>query len=385
MKKCEKTSDKKDKKSWIIILCLVCAVIVAVVLVSIFTKDNYDGKNGVQNERAALYQNTIYFIENRTLYKANKDGTKKEEIKKLPHQEMGDAGDGYSNIKIYKDRLYAVRWINYSMTTEYYIFSIGLDGTGYKKDIRLPWITGEDGEKYTESIDIFSIKNDYIYYTCSSHDNELNSTSIVYKQKIGTTKRIPMKYKSEETPQLSGQYAYYIKDNEESKTSEIIKMDVETGKETSCYSGKKIELSFNGMAILDKQLIFPQNTNIIITNLEGTESSTEKKVTSSSKEGIFIYNANEKEVIYYNDRVLYKMNLETKKSEELISEKDMQDNFGIQIERVEQLGDTIALNGYLDEDRRKEFTIFVQEKEGVDYRNIINDKIKDIAFNKNKK
>lgn len=373
----EKIIKKTSKKPWIIILCLICIAIITVVLISMFTKSNSDKENGVKNKRAVLYKNTIYFIKNRTLYKASKDGTKQEEIKKLPHQQMGQDGDGYNNLRIYKDRLYAIRWVDYSMTTEYYIFSINLDGTDYKKDVRLPWMQGEEGEKYTANIDGFTIKNNYIYYTYSYHDDELNSTSIVYKQKIGTTKRIATKYEAELTPQLSGQYAYYINSSENSETSQVIKMDVETGKKTLCYSGKDVNSALGAMAILDNQLIVSKNTDIVITNLKDTQNSTEKNVVSYSEDGIFIYNANEDEVIYDNDGMIYKMNLETQKSEELISKKIMQDNFGVQINRIDQLGNTLAISGYLDEEQRNEFTIFVQEKEGKDYRNIISKKIKD--------
>jgi len=54
-------------------------------------------------------------IKNRTLYKANEDGTKQKVLKKLPHELMGDGGDGYDNLMVHKDRLYAIRWTDYSL------------------------------------------------------------------------------------------------------------------------------------------------------------------------------------------------------------------------------------------------------------------------------
>ena len=372
----EKTSKKKSKKPWIIILCLICVAIVVFVAVNVFMKDNNDGENGVKNEKAVLYKDTIYFIKNRTLYKADKDGTKQKEITQLPHQQMGQDGDGYDNLTIYKDRLYAIRWANYSMTNEYYIFSVNLDGTDYRKDVRLPWMQGEEGEKYTADIYGFIIKNDYIYYSYCFRDDELNSTSIVYKQKIGTTKRIVTKYEAEQTPQLSGKYAYYVNGKDPSKTSQIIRMDVETGKKTSCYSGENINFAMGGMAILGDQLIVAKDTDIAIADLKDSQNSTEKKVASSSEDGVFIYNANDKEVIYYNDGMIYKMNLQTQKSEELLSEENIQNNLGIRVRSIEQLGDTLAISGYLDEDEKKEFTIFVEEKEGQDYRSVISEELK---------
>ena len=81
-------------------------------------------------------------------------------------------------------------------------------------------------------------------------------------------------------------------------------------------------------------------------------------------------------MIYYNDGMIYKMNLQTQKSEELLSEENIQNNLGIRVRSIEQLGDTLAISGYLDEDEKKEFTIFVEEKEGQDYRSVISEELK---------
>lgn len=362
----EQISRGKSKKTWVVILCMLCIVMVGAAL--FFWVNSERQKNGVKNDRAVLYHNKIYFIKNRILYQAKKDGTGEKEIKKLPHNQMGQDGDGYKNIMVYNGRLYAIRWISYSLTNEYYIFSIDLDGSDYKKEVRLPWIQGSEGELYTGDISTFSIKNGYIYYTYILSDvsnGEWTSKCEVYEQKIGTTKRIPTRYYEDEiTPQLSGKYAYYIKKNENGIYI-IYRMDVESGRKKIYYGGKRINSAYGAMAILEKQLIFSDDTHIMMKDFKRTKDPTnytEKKVTSSSKDGIYIHNANKKEVIYYNNEKYYRMDLDTQQTEEISSVKDMQKNSGIWICRVDQLGDTLAVSGYLDEEKRDEFMFFVKEK-----------------------
>lgn len=376
----EKTVKKKSKKPWIIVLCLICIVIAAVFLINKFINHGSEDKNGEKNDRSILYDNTIYFIKNRTLYKSNEDGTKQKLLKKLPHDLMGDGGDGYDNLMVYKDRLYAIRWTDYSLDSEYYIFSIALDGTDYKKEVTLPRIEGSEGEKYTANIRDFSIVDDYIYFTYCLYDDAADgSYCTVYKQKIGTTKNTQTKYERQEEPELSGKYAYYVKSNDDSETSELVRMDVETGKEEEYYSGQSINTGFGNMAISKQKLIFSKNPDILWMNLKDKKDFVERKVTPDIEEDVVILNANEKEVFYKVDGSIYKMNLDTQESQELISTEDIQNNMGVEIKKVELLGDTMAIYGYLDEYESDEFIIFIEEKEEMsyeDYESLIQKKIK---------
>ena len=73
------------------------------------------------------------------------------------------------------------------------------------------------------------------------------------------------------------------------------------------------------------------------------------------------------------------MNLDTQESQELISTEDIQNNMGVEIKKVELLGDTMAIYGYLDEYESDEFIIFIEEKEEMsyeDYESLIQKKIK---------
>lgn len=376
----KKTVKKKSKKPWIIVLCLICIVIAAVFLINKFMRNGSDDKNGVKNDRSVIYDNTIYFIKNRTLYKANEDGAKQKVLKKLPHELMGDGGDGYDNLMVYKDRLYAIRWTDYSLDSEYYIFSIALDGTDYKKEVTLPRIEGSEGEQYTGNIRGFSIVDNYIYFTyCLYDDTADDNYCTVYKQKIGTTKYAQTKYEGQEEAELSGKYAYYVKSNEDSETSELIRMDVETGKEAEYYSGQSINTGFGNMAISKQRLIFSKNPDILWMNLKDKKDFVERKVTPDTEEDVAILNANEKEVFYKADGSIYKMNLDTQESQELISTQDIQNNMGVEIKKVELLGETMAIYGYLDEYESNEFIIFIQKKEGMsyeDYESLIQNKIK---------
>lgn len=102
--KVEKILKEKKPKSRIIILCLICVSIIAIGIVYTCMKNNDDEKNGVNNGRTVIYNNTIYFIKNRILYKANADGTEQKIVKKLPHKQIRQDGEdeGYSNITVYK-------------------------------------------------------------------------------------------------------------------------------------------------------------------------------------------------------------------------------------------------------------------------------------------
>ena len=105
----------------------------------------------------------------------------------------------------------------------------------------------------------------------------------------------------------------------------------------------------------------------------------ERKVTPDTEEDVAILNANKKEVFYKADGSIYKMNLDTQESQELISTQDIQNNMGVEIKKVELLGETMAIYGYLDEYESNEFIIFIQKKEGMsyeDYESLIQNKIK---------
>lgn len=359
---------KKNKKFKIIILCLIFIVAIIVVLVSKFMKTN-DEENGVKNDRAVLYDNTIYFIKDRKLYKANADGTKQKEIKKLPHDQMGQDGDGYDNLIIYKDRLYAIRWTSYSLDEEYYIFSISLDGKDYKKEVTLPRFKDGEGPEQTGDIQGFSIVDDYIYFTYGLSDYEGENTYYaVYKQKLGTTKKIKTKYDSEEKPELSGKYAYYIENNDDTGTSKLIRMDLESGKEDIYYRGEKLNTGYRCMAVLKKQLVFLRETEVLWTDLKGKKNIEGREVTSNTENFIWILNANEEKIIYKVNDNIYKMNLKTKSSEKLISEGEIQNDTGAEIKKIELLGNNMAVYGYIDEEERDEFIIFIEEKEGMSYK-----------------
>lgn len=62
--KVEKILKEKKPKSRIIILCLICVSIIAIGIVYTCMKNNDDEKNGVNNGRTVIYNNTIYFIKN---------------------------------------------------------------------------------------------------------------------------------------------------------------------------------------------------------------------------------------------------------------------------------------------------------------------------------
>lgn len=93
---------------------------------------------------------------------------------------------------------------------------------------------------------------------------------------------------------------------------------------------------------------------------------------------VVIINSNEEEVIYqiYNiyskEGKIYKLNLKSKKIEEILS----LENLEYEIRNIDQVGDNIAVFGFLDEAWTKEFVVLVQKKEGIDYNNIIRRKIK---------
>ena len=72
----EQISRGKSKKTWVVILCMLCIVMVGAAL--FFWVNSERQKNGVKNDRAVLYHNKIYFIKNRILYQAKKDGTGKK-------------------------------------------------------------------------------------------------------------------------------------------------------------------------------------------------------------------------------------------------------------------------------------------------------------------
>ena len=103
------------------------------------------------------------------------------------------------------------------------------------------------------------------------------------------------------------------------------------------------------------------------------------QVTSDSDDRmVVIINSNEEEVIYqiYNiyskEGKIYKLNLKSKKIEEILS----LENLEYEIRNIDQVGDNIAVFGFLDEAWTKEFVVLVQKKEGIDYNNIIRRKIK---------
>ena len=133
------------------------------------------------------------------------------------------------------------------------------------------------------------------------------------------------------------------------------------------------------MAISKQRLIFSKNPDILWMNLKDKKDFVERKVTPDTEEDVAILNANEKEVFYKADGSIYKMNLDTQESQELISTQDIQNNMGVEIKKVELLGDTMAIYGYFDEYESNEFIIFIQEKEGMsyeDYESLIQKKIK---------
>lgn len=114
-------------------------------------------------------------------------------------------------------------------------------------------------------------------------------------------------------------------------------------------------------------------------NLKDKKDFVERKVTPDTEEDVAILNANKKEVFYKADGSIYKMNLDTQESQELISTQDIQNNMGVEIKKVELLGETMAIYGYLDEYESNEFIIFIQKKEGMsyeDYESLIQNKIK---------
>lgn len=380
--KVEKILKEKKPKSRIIILCLICVSIIAIGIVYTCMKNNDDEKNGVNNGRTVIYNNTIYFIKNRILYKANADGTEQKIVKKLPHKQINQDGEdeGYSNITVYKNRIYAIRWVNPSMTNEYYIFSVRLDGTGYKKEVELPNIEKEDRGRYTSNIERFSIKNNYIYYICSQCDDNDEIKYSVYKQKIGKKNRVKIKYEETNLPTLLGEDIYYIKMNSLYHTSKIMKMNLDTGKESLGLDARDVNISSIGtMNVSKNQLIFSGATNIVWTKLGDNKKYNQIQVTSDSDDRmVVIVNSNEEEVIYqiYNiyskEGKIYKLNLKSKKIEEILS----LENLEYEIRNIDQVGDNIAVFGFLDEAWTKEFVVLVQKKEGIDYNNIIRRKIK---------
>jgi hypothetical protein len=381
---------KKRKRLCLVILCFICIGIITAICINRFKsndKKSHNKENGARNSRTVLYNDSIYFIKNRKLYKADVDGTNQKVLKKLPYGQRVQEGDEYSNLTIYKNRLYAIYQASDFLDRDSYIFSIALDGTGYRKEVEGPNLKGDKAEEYNTYIIQFSITNGYIYYACIFYDYEENShlKYTIYKQKIGMKKKIKTKYERKDAPELFEKYAYYIEYNDKSRTSKLIRMDVETGKEVVCYTGKRPNVMFGYISyqtILKKRLILSSNTDIIWINSKNTKEFVKKKVATNTEYGVSIVNVNNKEVFYSVGDCIFKLDLKTRETEAVFFwiDIDVEPRTNTRMESVELLGDTMAIYGYLNGDERNEFIVFVQRKEGMesnDYARVIREKIQE--------
>lgn len=277
---------KKRKRLSFVILCFICIGSITAICINRFKsndKKSHNKENGAKNSRTVLYNDSIYFIKNRKLYKADEDGTNQKVIRKLPYGQVFQDAEEYSNLTVYKNRLYAIYKASEYLDRDSYIFSVALDGTDYRKEVKGPKLKGSKAEEYNTYITQFSITNGCIYYACIFYDYEENRhlKYTIYKQKIGMKKKIKTKYEKEDDPELFKKYAYYIKDyNDKSRTSKLIRMDVETGKEVVCYTGKRPNVMFGHISyqtILKKRLILSNNTDIIWINSKNTKEFVKKR------------------------------------------------------------------------------------------------------------
>lgn len=359
-----KIEKKSKKKSWIIILCLICFVAGTVFAVNKFMMSNND-QNGIKNNRTVLYNHYIYYLKNGILYKQDADVKSASRVMKLPCEIKGNNVDICRNLKVYKDRLYAVREERNDKKSGVYIFSINLDGTEYKKEIVPPKFRDEDGTSYQGYLDQFSIENDTIYYTYSDYPVAYYH---IYKHEIGDSKSVDTKQEIEETPVLFGKYVYYMKDD--NKKSEVIKRDLETEEETEELTVQELNEKGYSLGVGKEKIAFSTDSSIIWKNSKKDDNYNIKNVGLTTAL-TYITNMSNEEVIYNSDDIYYKLNIKKNTSQKLFSEKLMKKDFNASIGGIDQVGDDLVIYGCFDDEDEKGFLFFIEEEEGKDYENAI--------------
>lgn len=361
--KTTKSSKKSNKKPLIIILGLIAIIAGTVFAVSKYMLSNND-QNGIKNSQTVLYDHYIYSFGEDTLYQKEADGKFEKPVMKMPQELKGKVVQTYKNLQVYKDKLYAIRQEENDDTREFYIISMNLDGTDYKKEVLPPKLKHRSGESYIGSIEGFSIENDTIYY---SYRGNLDLAYSIYKQEIGASKSVNIKFDKEETPVLFGKYAYYIKNEyeEEEGESKIIKRDLETNKETIELSAQETQGTRSSLGVGKDKIVFSAGSSIIWRASE--DEGYEIQDVAENADEIYIANMNSKEIIYNANDVYYRLNLKDGNTERLFSSSDVRNDFGAKITSIDQVGKYLAIYGYLDTDETDTFSFFVKEEDGKDY------------------
>ena len=353
---------KRSKKPLIIILCLICVAAGAFLIVNKLMTSS-DDQNGIKNKQAVLYDNYIYYFEGETLYqkKVNNEDDSDTAIMKFSGETKGNST--YKNLVVYKDRLYAIQQEQTDETTNFYIVSMKLNGTDYRKEATPPKFKGEDGSSYMGYSESFSIANNTIYYTYGDYPVSYYG---IYKHEIGTSKSIDTKYSKYETPVLYEQYAYYIKDDDGKTTKPtVIKRDIETGKETTEITVQERNTTASSLGVGKDKFVFSTDSAIIWKKPNDENNYNIEDVVGNA-DSFYIVNMNNKEIIYCADDVYYKWDIEEKVSEKLFSEEDLGNDFGARVTGIDQVGDQLMIYGSFDENDDG-FLFFIKEKEDTDY------------------
>lgn len=358
-----KSLKKSHKKSFVIILCLIGIIAGTVFAVNKFMLSNNE-QNGVKNKQTVLYDHYIYYIDDGTLYQKEADGKFTNSIMKIP-QERKDSTDTYKNLVIYNQRLYAIRQELSGDTREFYIVSMNLDGTEYKKEVTPPKFKNENGESYMGWMESFSIEDDKIYYTYTDYPVAFYS---IYKHDIGSSKSVKTKYDREETPVLFGKYAYYIKDEYEQTEGEpiVIKRNLETQKETEALSAQETKGDRNSLGIGKGRIVLSAGSSIIWRTSDDDGGYDIYDATENSSL-VYITNMDDEEIIYKADDIYYRLNLKDKNSERLFSETDIENEFGANVIGIDKVGDTLAFYGNFNGGETDTFLFFIKEEDGKDY------------------
>lgn len=360
--KTTKSSKKSNKKPLIIILCLIAIISGTVFVISKYMLSSND-QNGIKNSQTVLYDHYIYSFGEDTLYQKEADGKFEKPVMKMPKELKGKVVQTYKNLQVYKDKLYAIRQEENDDTIEFYIISINLDGTDYKKEVIPPKFKSGNGEYYIGILESFSIENDTIYYM---YKDNADADYSIYKKEIGSSKSIKIKFNKDEIPVLFGKYAYYIKNEyEEEGRPKIIKRDLETNKETIELSAQETQGTRSSLGVGKDKIVFSAGSSIIWRASE--DEGYEIQDVAENADEIYIANMNSKEIIYYADDTYYKLNLKDGNTERLFSASDVRNDFGARIAAIDQVGKYLAIYGYSDTDERDTFSFFVKEEDGKDY------------------
>lgn len=376
--KTKKQEPKKHRKLYKIVVPFV--IIVIVLAAGIGYQYIQENKESESVGEYILYEHAIYYFENGAFYKANEDGTNVKKIKTIKALGENKKDNCCNCFTVYKNRLYVVR----RQENESYIFSIKLDGTGFRKDVELAALKQVNGKKYTGNIYFASIKNNVIYYQYQKNEKD-NFT--IYKQKIGSSKSIRTKYKFKQVCLLYKDCVFYETnfskaDTIENRDTKIIKENLNTGKKEVCFDTTKMGTKIQGI-IEDKNYLLMISKNALYRmNLKDPKDCKKYSLKGCSEylinqdySYVRLCGANEKEIIYIGNIYVEKRAYKENKSQKFINPVEAFSEYEeneVKSFNVEQLGNAIIFKIYPDyKEYKKETTIFLPERKGTNYQKLI--------------